>query len=63
MRDHIVNGLQNKQIAREISLIKNEPRSHRTVECHRLSIFRKYGVDNAVQLTRLVYDLPPSGNT
>ena len=48
----LTDGLSNKEIADLLGHI-----SRRTVEDHRRNLFRKYGVKNAVQLTRKVYHL------
>lgn len=46
--DLIEVGLSNKEIAERLSI------SPRTVEAHRIEIFRKYGVRNAVELVRAI---------
>lgn len=46
--DLIELGLSNKEISTRLGI------SHRTVEAHRVEIFRKYGVRNAVQLVRVL---------
>lgn len=48
---YIVRGFTTKETARRIGI------SYRTVEQHRLSIFAKLRVNNAVRLTRLVYGI------
>lgn len=46
--DLIELGLSNKEISTRLGI------SHRTVEAHRVEIFRKYGVRNAVELVRVL---------
>jgi DNA-binding CsgD family transcriptional regulator len=48
----VTDGKANKLIAMELGI------STRTVESHRSRIFRKMGVDNAVQLARAIYGDP-----
>lgn len=48
----VTDGKANKLIAMELGI------SMRTVESHRARIFRKMGVDNAVQLARTIYGDP-----
>lgn len=44
--DLIARGLSNKEISTRLGI------SHRTVEAHRVEVFRKMGVRNAVELVR-----------
>lgn len=44
--DLIAEGLSNKEIARQVGI------GRRTVESHRVAIYAKFGVKNAVQLVR-----------
>lgn len=44
--DLIIEGLSNKEISHQVGL------SSRTVESHRVAVFRKSGVRNAVELAR-----------
>jgi DNA-binding NarL/FixJ family response regulator len=46
--EKIAEGMRNKEIAALLGV------SHRTIEVHRKTIFRKMGVSNAAQLTRAV---------
>ena len=48
----LTEGKANKLIAEELGL------SRRTIEAHRANIFHKMGVDNAVQLVRVLYSSP-----
>jgi|GEM_PF-3567112 len=48
----LTEGKANKLIAEELGL------SRRTIEAHRANIFHKMGVDNAVQLMRVLYSSP-----
>jgi len=48
----LTEGKANKLIAEELGL------SRRTIEAHRASIFHKMGVNNAVQLMRVLYSNP-----
>lgn len=45
----VAEGLSNKQISVRLGI------SHRTVESHRMEIYRKLGVHNAVQLVRHLF--------
>lgn len=45
--DLLIEGLSNKEISERLGI------SHRTVEEHRAEVFRKMGVRNAVELTRV----------
>lgn len=53
--DLLTLGLSNKEIAAQVGI------GHRTVESHRVEIFKKMGVRNAVELVRAV--LLNSGET
>jgi DNA-binding NarL/FixJ family response regulator len=44
--DLLAIGLSNKEISTRLGI------SHRTVEAHRVEVFRKMGVRNAVELVR-----------
>lgn len=48
----LTEGKANKLIAHELGL------SRRTIEAHRANIFRKMGVNNAVQLVSVLYRNP-----
>jgi two-component system, LuxR family, response regulator FixJ len=48
----LCKGWENKEIAAKLGI------SPRTVEDHRIHIFKKYRVRNAVELVRAVYDIP-----
>jgi len=48
----LTEGKANKLMAQELGL------SRRTIEAHRASIFHKMGVNNAVQLMRVLYSNP-----
>lgn len=48
VRDLMTTGMRSKEIAEQLHI------SHRTVEVHRREVFAKYGVRNAVELTRKV---------
>ena len=48
VRDLILLGLQNKEIANRLGI------GSRTVEAHRAEIYRKMGVRNAVELLRKI---------
>jgi two-component system response regulator DctR len=45
--DLLILGLSNKEISARLGI------SYRTVEQHRVEVFRKMGVRNVVELTRL----------
>lgn len=47
--NYLIQGFTNKEVARELHI------SHRTVEDHRMSIFRKLEVKNIVDVVRRVY--------
>lgn len=44
----VTSGFSDKEVGRALGI------SHRTVEDHKVVIYKKYGVHNAVQLTRAV---------
>lgn len=46
--DLVVTGLSSKEISRRLGISK------RTVESHRVEVYRKMGVKNAVELVRRV---------
>lgn len=46
--DLLIEGLSNKEISERLGI------SHRTVEAHRIAVFRKYGVRNVVELVRIL---------
>lgn len=46
--DLLAMGLSNKEISSRLGI------SPRTVEDHRIEVFRKYGVRNAVELVRVL---------
>ncbi|EAQ34468.1 Transcriptional regulatory protein, LuxR family protein [Nitrobacter sp. Nb-311A] len=46
--DLLIQGLSNKEISERLGI------SHRTVEAHRVAVFRKYGVRNVVELVRIL---------
>lgn len=48
--DLVMEGLGNKAIARQLGL------SPRTIEDHKLSVYRKMGVSNAIQLVRKIFE-------
>ena len=47
----VVRGLTSMEMAMSLGL------SHRTIEDYRLGVMRKYGVRNAVELTRAVFKI------
>jgi len=49
---YLCKGWENKEIAVKLGI------SSRTVEDHRIHIFRKYRVRNVVELMISVYDIP-----
>lgn len=51
VRDGLLLGLNNKQIAYTLGL------SRRTIEDHRAEVYKRYGVTNAVMLVRKCYNL------
>lgn len=48
--DLIIEGLGNKAIARQLGL------SPRTIEDHKLSVYRKMDVSNGIQLVRKIFE-------
>lgn len=46
--DLVTRGLRDKEVGKVLGI------SHRTVEDHKLVIYKKFDVHNAVQLTRAV---------
>lgn len=48
--DLVIEGLGNKAIARQLGL------SPRTIEDHKLSVYRKMGVSNGIQLVRKIFE-------
>lgn len=46
--DLLIEGLSNKEISERLGI------SHRTVEAHRIAVFRKCGVRNVVELVRVL---------
>jgi DNA-binding NarL/FixJ family response regulator len=52
IRGYLCKGWENKEIASKLGI------SPRTVEDHRIHIFKKYRVRNAVELVLTVYDIP-----
>lgn len=48
VRDMLCRGLQSKEIGRELGI------SNRTVDTYRVSVLRKYGVNNVVKLVHRV---------
>lgn len=48
--DLVMEGLGNKAIARQLGL------SPRTIENHKLSVYRKMGVSNGIQLVRKIFE-------
>jgi DNA-binding CsgD family transcriptional regulator len=48
--DLVMEGLGNKAIARQLGL------SPRTIEDHKLSVYRKMGVSNGIQLVRKIFE-------
>lgn len=50
--EYLCKGWENKEIANKLGI------SPRTVEDHRIHIFQKYRVRNAVELVLTVFDIP-----
>lgn len=49
--EYLCLGMTSKEIGQVLAI------SPRTVEDHRTTVFKKYGVRNAVELVRIVYDI------
>lgn len=52
IRTYLCKGWENKEIARKLGI------SPRTVEDHRLNIYKKYRARNMVEVMISVYDIP-----